>query len=205
MSNSIDYYFTAPSPFAYLGHKTLMSIAEKHDKTINFKPFNIMGVWENSGAQPPGQRPAVRQRYRLLDIKRASVIRDTCINAEPAHFPVNPAPADLVICALVMSGDAPSDFALAIGQAIWVEEKDIADDGTLLEVLSACGHDAQKILDLSRSDDAMAVREKNTQDAIASDAVGAPAYVYSGEVFWGQDRLEYLDQMITSGRPAFSA
>jgi len=182
-----------------------MGIAEKHGKAVNFKPFDIMGVWENSGAEPPMKRPPVRQRYRLLDIKRAGLMRDTCINAEPAFFPTNPAPADLVICALTLSGENSADFSFAIGQAIWVNEKQIADDATLLEVLTECGHDAQKILDLSKTDEAMAVRNKNTQDAIASDAVGAPAYVYDGEVFWGQDRLEYLDQMISSGRPAFTA
>ena len=204
MNDAIDYYFTAPSPFAYLGHKTLISIAEKHGKKVNFKPFNIMGVWENSGAQPPMQRPPVRQRYRLLDLKRAGLMRDTCINAEPAHFPTNPAPADLAICALVLNGDNPAEFSFAIGQAIWAEEKQIADDDVLLEVLNTCGHNAQKILEISKSEEATAVRDKNTQEAIAADAVGAPAYVYAGEVFWGQDRLEYLDQMIISGRTAFT-
>ena len=192
MSDAIDYYFTAPSPFTYLGHNTLMSIAAKHGKTVNFKPFNIMGVWENSGAEPPMKRPPVRQRYRLLDIKRAGVMRDTCINAEPKFFPTNPTPADLVICALILAGENPTGFTFAIGQAIWSNEKQIADDDILLEVLSSCGHDAQKILDLSKTDDAAELREKNTQEAIAADAVGAPAYVYQGEVFWGQDRLEYL-------------
>jgi len=205
MSDAIDYYFTAPSPFAYLGHKTLISVAEKHGKKINFKPFNIMGVWENSGAEPPMKRPPVRQRYRLLDIKRAGVMRDTCINAEPAFFPTNPTPADLVICALGVAGENQAEFSFAIGQAIWVNEKDISDDATLLEVLSECGHDAQKILELSKTDETATLRNKNTQEAIAADAVGAPAYVYQDEVFWGQDRLEYLEQMITSGRPAFTA
>lgn len=205
MSNAIDYYFTAVSPFTYLGHKALLNIAEKHGIAVNFKPFNIMEVWENSGAQPPVQRPAVRQRYRLLDIKRAGVMRDTCINAEPAFFPTNPTPADHVICALINAGENPANFLFSIGQALWANEKQIADDETLLEVLTACNHDAQKILDLSKNDDAAALRNANTQDAIAADAVGAPAYVYQGEVFWGQDRLEYLDQMITSGRPAFTA
>ena len=103
-----------------------------------------------------------------------------------------------------MNNEDPSDFTFAIAQAIWVHEKQIADDATLIEVLNACGHDAEKILTLSKSDEANSLREQNTKEAIAADAVGAPAYVYANEVFWGQDRLEYLDQMIASGRPAFS-
>jgi len=204
MSDTIDYYFTAPSPFAYLGHKTLMSIAEKHGKTVNFKPFDIMGVWENSGAEPPMKRPPVRQRYRVLDIKRAGLMRDTCINATPPHFPTAQEPADRVICALVHAGENPANVAFGISQAIWVQDKQIADDAVLLEVLNANGHDGEKILELSKTDAVGDIRAQNTADAIAADAVGAPAYVYDGEVFWGQDRLEYLEQMITSGRAAFT-
>ena len=204
MSETIDYYFTAPSPFAYLGHTTLLRIAGEHGKTINFKPINIMGVWENSGAEPPMKRPPVRQRYRLLDLKRAGIVRDTCINAEPAHFPVNPEPADRVICAIVNSEQDVAPFAFSIGQAIWAEDKDIADDTVLLEVLDANGFDGPSILDMSKTDEIGQIRAQNTQDAIAADAVGAPAYVYQGEVFWGQDRLEYLEQMIASGRPPFT-
>jgi len=61
------------------------------------------------------------------------------------------------------------------------------------------------ILALSKTDEIAAVREANTQEAIKADAIGAPAYVYQGEVFWGQDRLEYLEQMIASDRRAFSS
>ena len=204
MSDVIDYYFTAPSPYAYLGHHTLMNIAAKHGKAVNFKPFDIMGVWGESGAVPPGQRPLVRQRYRLVDMQRSAVMRDAAMNAEPAFFPTNPTPADLSICALVSSGADPANYAYSLGKAIWAQEKQIADVTVLHELLTECGHDAEAILALSQSDEIAAVREKNTKEAIENDAVGAPAYVYNGEVFWGQDRLEYLEQMIESGRPAFT-
>lgn len=58
---------------------------------------------------------------------------------------------------------------------------------------------------LSKSDQAIKMREGNTEAAIWVDAVGAPSFVYNGEIFWDQGRLEYLDHLIASGRGAFSS
>ena len=205
MPEHIDYYFTCPSPFAYLGLETLLEIAERHGKTIQYKPFNIMGVWAESGAEPPGKRPPVRQRYRALELQRVGLMRNICINKAPKFFPTDPTLADHVVCALVIAGEDASSFCKAVGKALWEQEQQIADENVLAELLSLCGHDAANIIEVAKSDAASKAREKNTQDAIAADAVGAPAYVYKNEVFWGQDRLEYLDQMIASGRAPFSA
>ena len=204
MSNSIDYYFTCISPFAYLGHSELMEIASAHGKSVHFKPFNIFDVWDVSGAVPPAERPAVRQRYRKIEIQRAAVMRDTCMNPSPEFFPTNPAPADLCICALVHTGENPSKFSQEVGRAVWERNLQVADDKVLVSLLDECGFDGNEILALSKTDIITEIRDINTQDAIKSDAIGAPAYVYKGEVFWGQDRLEYLEQMIASDRRAFS-
>lgn len=205
MSDHIDYYFTCPSPFAYLGLDTLLDIAKRHNKTINYKPFNIMGVWAESGAEPPAKRPPVRQRYRSIEVQRVGLMRNICINKAPKYFPTDQAPSDHTVCALVIAGEDASSFCKAVGKAIWEQEKQIADEAVLSELLTECGHDSAKILEIANSEAASTARAQNTQEAIAADAVGAPAYVYNGEVFWGQDRLEYLEQMIASGREAFQA
>lgn len=204
MSDAIDYYFTCPSPFAFLGHDTLMKIARDHGKQVNFKPFNLQGVWAESGAVMPAERPLVRQRYRQLELKRVSEFRNICLNHKPAHFPTNPTLADQSVCALVMMGEDPADYARSIGRALWEQEAQIADEDVLLGLLETCGHDAAAVIETAKSPEAEAMRANNTKDAIAHDAVGAPAYVYDGEVFWGQDRLEYLDHMISTGRKPFS-
>jgi 2-hydroxychromene-2-carboxylate isomerase len=204
MSKTIDYYFTCISPFAYLGHGKLMEIAKAHDKTVHFKPFDIFGVWKESGAQPPAERAPVRQRYRMIEIQRVAVMRDVCMNPSPKHFPTNPAPADLCITALVHAGLDPAGFSHAVGRACWEQNLDVASHETLISLLEECGHDSKMIMELADSEEITELRNANTQAAISSDAIGAPAYVYDGEVFWGQDRLEYLEHMIASGRKAFS-
>lgn len=203
MAEPIDYFLTTVSPFSYLGHKALMQVAEKHGCAINFKPFKLMDVWAISGAVPPGQRPPVRQRYRLLELQRVALMRDTCLNLHPEHWPTDPGLADRSVCALAAQGHDPASFALAAGRAVWEQNKQIADEAVVADMLTEAGHDPRAIIDMAKGDEMAAVYDANTLEAIAADAVGAPAFVYKGEVFWGQDRIEYLDQMIGSGRPAY--
>lgn len=205
MTDAIEYYFTSISPFAYLGHKTLMDISQKHNIPVEFKPFNIFKVWEQSGSIPPAERSPIRQRYRLVEIQRIAVFRNVCMNAKPAHFPTDPTLADHCICSLEQTGSDAASFSQAVGRAVWEQNQQIADEACLSNILDECGHNAAEILVAAKSNEAIAKREQNTMDAIANDAIGAPAYVYHGEVFWGQDRLEQLEQMIASGRKPFTS
>lgn len=205
MTDAIDYYFTCASPFVFLGHQALLEVADKHQKTINFKPFNIADVWAESGAVPIPKRPPVRQRYRLIELQRAAQFRGLEMNIQPRHFPTDPTRADLCCAALIGSGQSPAGFLGAVTRALWTQQQQIADDAVLGDLLSANGHDATAILAAAQQPEAAALRTANSADAVAADAIGAPAYVYRGEVFWGQDRIEYLDIMLSSGREAFSA
>ena len=205
MADTIDYYFTAASPFVYLGHDALMAIAGRHGKKIAFRPFNLAGVWSVSGAVPLGERSPTRQRYRLVELQRIAEMRGVELNLHPAHFPTNPELADRCIIAIVEAGSDPAGFVRAVGSALWAEERQIADETVMRELLQATGHDADKVLQDASGEATAAIRQQNTDAAIAADAIGAPSYVYQGEVFWGQDRLELLERMIASGRAPFSA
>lgn len=205
MGHQIDYYFTSISPFSYLGHKTLRDIASSRGCTIAYRPFNMMEVWSHSGSVPPAERPPMRLRYRMIELKRVADFRGIKINPTPKHFPTNPALADQVVCALVGNGTDPGNFHHLVGQAVWERELDVADEGVISALLEEAGENPEEILAQAQQDEALQMREKNTKDAVEADAIGAPAYVYKGEVFWGQDRLEYLDQMIASDRDAYTA
>lgn len=205
MSHSIDYFFTSISPFAYLGHDALLDIARKHGCKVNFRPFNLAGVWASSGAVPLPQRPAVRQRYRLIELQRFAEYRGIDLNLAPAHFPVDPTLADHCAIAISQSGTRPADFVRSVCEAVWTRDMNIADRDVLANLIKAAGFDDEAILENAGSEGVAAIREENTKAAVAHDAIGAPSYVYKGEVFWGQDRLDYLDRMIASGRDAYTA
>ena len=200
---TIDYYFFSASPFTYLGHKAITEIAAKHGANLNIKPSNLMAIWEVSGAVPPGKRPMVRQKYRLLEIERCADIRGLPINKTPKHLPVDASLADTSIIALVEMGEDPLDYMGDVFAAVWVHEKDISEEEVLSELLTKHGFDANAVLAKAKTDEVAAIRAKNAQDAVETNAVGVPAYVIDGEVFWGQDRVEHVDHMLSTGREAF--
>ncbi len=202
MHTAIDYYFLGISPFVYLGHDAIVAVAEKHGVALNPKPVDLGAVWQNSGSEPLPKRTPLRQRYRLLEMERVAKWRNLPINLQPAHFPTNPVTADLCVAALVANGENALPFMGAIMRAVWVEERDVADRSVISEILERHGHDAEQVLQMAGSDVCAQMRADNTSEAIEADATGVPAYVVSGEVFWGQDRIELLDHMLTTARPA---
>ncbi|MEM1366389.1 MAG: 2-hydroxychromene-2-carboxylate isomerase [Pseudomonadota bacterium] len=203
MSDTIDYYSFCLSPFTLFGHDALKAVADRHGKAINYKPMKLFSVWENSEAVPPAKRPPVRQRYRFIELQRIALQRGIEINLKPAFFPTDPTLADNAAVAIAAAGGNPHGFMAAIGRAVWCEDRNVADEAVVRDCLSATGHDADAVIAAANNPKSEAQRDQNTRDAVEADAIGAPAYVYQGEVFWGQDRVEMLDDMIASGRPPF--
>jgi 2-hydroxychromene-2-carboxylate isomerase len=205
MAPQIDYYFITPSPWAYLGHAAFHEIAARHGATIRYRPVRIADVWANSGSVPLGQRPPLRQRYRLIELQRYSALRGLPVNLSPKFFPVDSTLADSCVIAIQEQGDNPAAYCLAVHSAIWAQDRNVADEAVVVDLLASTGHDPQAVLDAARSERVAAIRDENTKAAIAADAVGAPAYVLNGEPFWGQDHLDVLEQALASGREPFRA
>ena len=200
MAKEIDYYFYSASPFTYLGHQAIMDVAARHDAKLNYKPVNLFGLWEVSGAVPPAKRPPVRQRYRLVEIERIASFRGLPVIPKPAFFPVDATLADLTAAAIADAGGDPGAYLGAVFNACWAQDRNIADEALLADLLASAGHDASTVLERAKSEDVAGIRAKNTEDAIAADAVGVPAYVLGGEVFWGQDRVEHVDHALATAR-----
>jgi len=205
MPVTIDYYLTSVSPFTYLGHQTFRAIAHKHGVSVRVKPVNLGPVFENSGALPIAKRPPIRQRYRLIELQRVADYRGMPIHTKPKFWPVDPTLADHTIIAVIAAGYDPLSYMDRVFASVWANEEDIADPGTLALHLKAEGLDADAVLQKASSPEVAEIRSGNTRDAIAADAVGVPCWVLNGEAFWGQDRLEYLDQALADGRTPFSA
>ncbi|WP_309085937.1 2-hydroxychromene-2-carboxylate isomerase [Chelativorans sp.] len=204
MPVTIDYYMTSISPFTYLGHQTFRAIAHKHGAEVRVKPVNLGRVFENSGALPLAQRPTVRQRYRLVELQRIADYRGMPLHTKPRYWPVDPGLAEHTIIALVEAGHDPLSYMDRVLASVWANEEDIADEAILAAHLRSEGFDADAVLEQARMSETAEIRARNSEEAIAADVVGVPAFVLKGEPFWGQDRLEYLDQALASGRKPFS-
>lgn len=201
----IDYYFYCASPFTYLGHNKICEVAERHNATLKYKPVNLMAVWDVSGGVPPGKRPPIRQRHRLLELQRMAAWRGLPIKLEPKFWPVDAALADKVVIALIEDGHDPRYFVNKVLSGVWANDDDIADEAVLCSYLSQVGLDARPAIEDAKTEKIAAIREQNTREAIAADAVGVPTYVLNGEAFWGQDRIELLDEALSSGRSPYRA
>jgi 2-hydroxychromene-2-carboxylate isomerase len=194
MAKTIDYYFSPMSPWTYLGHERFLAIARKHGARIDVKPVDYGRIFPQSGGLPLAKRAPQRQRYRLVELKRWRDYLGVPLTIEPKHFPYDTAPATLLILAAKQT--AGNEAALALSGAIlrgcWVEERNMADGGELVAVLTALGLDTA-LLAASKDPAHAAEYDRLTQEAMERDVFGAPTYVYDGEPFWGQDRLELLD------------
>jgi len=201
MPQTIDYYFTPTSPYVYLGHTRFVRLAKEARAIVNLKPVDLGGkVFPVSGGLPLGKRAPQRQAYRLVELKRFSEWLDVPLNLQPKHLPVSPDDAAKLVIAVDMKDGTDAALRLigAVGRAVWVEDRNIAVEATLAALL------AEQKLAPARLEDAhsQAVHERyeqDTQQAIDAGVFGAPSYVIDGEIFWGQDRLEFVERRLARG------
>ncbi|MEM7240850.1 MAG: 2-hydroxychromene-2-carboxylate isomerase [Pseudomonadota bacterium] len=193
----IDYYMFPLSPFTYLAGDGLEKLAAKHGATVTYKPFQLMKVFELTGGTPPKDRHPSRQAYRFAEIERIADFVGMPIHLKPAFWPTNPAPACFaVIAAQEAGGGDIGGLCRSLLSAVWAEEKDIAEDAVVKAALEANGFEGS--LAESGMLKGAEVLERNTEEALQAQVFGAPSYVVNGQVFWGQDRLDYLDRYLAS-------
>lgn len=201
MPTMIDYYFAAQSPWTYLGHARFVVLAQGAGATVRVLPADFGQVFSVSGGLPLAQRAQQRQAYRLVELRRFSEWLGMPMNVQPKFFPVQPDAASKLIIA-VEQGDgsaAALDMAGRVFSACWEQQRDIADVATLASLLAEAGLPAVR---LTESQQAAAAQRyaASTAAAIAVGVFGAPSYVVDGEVFWGQDRLDFVGRRLDSNR-----
>jgi 2-hydroxychromene-2-carboxylate isomerase len=196
MASSIDYYFSPVSPWSYLGHQRFTAMAERHGAQINVKPVDYGRIFPVSGGLPLKQRAVQRQAYRLVDLRRFRDHLGVPLNLEPKFFPTPAEEASLLIIAADQQrGTAAAlSLAYALMRACWAEERNIGDSATLADICASHGLEAPGLR--SGTDKAKAAYDAYTQEAIDRQVFGAPTYVLDDELFWGQDRLEFLERAL---------
>jgi 2-hydroxychromene-2-carboxylate isomerase len=191
----IDYFFATLSPFSYLAGNRLEEVAAKHGADIRYRPLDIMALFGRTGGTPPPQRHPSRQEWRLLDMERSAKKLGMAINLKPAHWPTNPAPSSYAIIAAQEAGGDVGALVHGFLRAVWAEERDIADEGVVREVLEAAGFDPA-LADSGLLSGAEQYA-RNLEEAVEGGVFGAPTYITdSGARFWGQDKIDDLDQFL---------
>lgn len=193
MARAIDYYFAPQSPWAYLGHARFVQLLRASRRPVRVLPVDYGRIFPLSGGLPLPQRAPQRQAYRLLELRRFADHLGIALNVQPRFFPVDGQAAARLITAVAEADgqDAALLLAGAVMAACWSEQRDIASEGTLAELLAETDLPAER-LHQARLPAVQARYDAHTQAAIDVGVFGAPSYLVDGVLFWGQDRLDFV-------------
>jgi 2-hydroxychromene-2-carboxylate isomerase len=183
---TIDYYMHPQSPWTYLGHERFAAIARRHGAQVNVKPVDYMEiVFPQSGGLPVGKRAPQRQAYRLAELRRWKEHLAIPLVVQPKHFPIQGSAAAELICG------APPEKRMALAgdllAALWRDDRDTGDPQVLAEIGARHG--------VKQGDKEAFARYSH--EALARGVFGAPSYVLGDEIFWGQDRLDFVDRALS--------
>jgi 2-hydroxychromene-2-carboxylate isomerase len=199
MTQVIEYFFSISSPWAYLGAERLVALAGRHN--LRVRPL-LMTTIDEHGWIPLKNKPPVRQRYVRSEIGRWS--RHLGVQMQVDNRPSDlkdPTPAAMMVVAAETTGLEGLPLALALQRAYWERAADIGTAEIRREIADAHGYDGQSLLS---SEQTQAVGERwkeNRARAIECGVFGSPTYQFEGELYWGQDRLDFLERHIVTGAP----
>ena len=200
MPTSIDYYHFLISPWSYLAIAQFNKLKETHSIEVNYKPIDVMQTFENMGGLPPAKRHPSRQRFRMDELKRWSAYLNVPMNFEPAFFPANQALAAQMVYAA--GGATGSEEAAKLSDAVltacWSQERNVADEDTLIAIADEQGLAGKQLLEAAKEPTMIELYQSNTTQAHEQDVFGSPTYVVNNELFWGQDRIMFLERYLES-------
>lgn len=199
MSLTVDYFISMNSPWTYLGSGRFRELTKRYKLAVNVKPARYVEVFAQTGGLPQPKRSPQRRAYRMMELKRWRDHLGIPIVVEPKYYPTEETPsAHLVIAAGLQGRDALA-LSSEIGRAQWELEQNIAEEVVLIEAGKRAGVDVAAVLRAAPTAAELdAIWARNTAEAVERGVFGAPTYVLpSGELFWGQDRLDFLERALS--------
>lgn len=199
---AIHAYYSVRSSFAYLGAAELTAIARRRDARIVHRPIRLAVTMPPIGGRPFDERPPQQRAYARRDCVRWAEHRGLPFVYEPVHHegPME-LPSGIIIAAQrVRETGGPGDvdeLSRSVLAALWAEDRDIANDGVIGELVARAGFaDAAALVARAREPDIQAELDRNNREAIMRGVIGAPTYFVGEENFYGQDRLEFVERWL---------
>jgi 2-hydroxychromene-2-carboxylate isomerase len=196
MARTVTVYYALQSPWTYLGWARLRALAARTRAEVRYRPIRMAPVFAASGGLPLAKRPQQRQAYRLMELERWRRRLNLPLLLHPKYFPVDEATAAGMVIAL---GQRDGDVGLlsqAMMTAVWAGERDLADRPTLLAIAAEQDLDGDALLEASASEAVQEEYAANTETAIAAGVFGVPSFLVGEELFWGQDRLDFVAETL---------
>jgi 2-hydroxychromene-2-carboxylate isomerase len=195
MTKAVEFYFDVGSPAAYLAWTQLPKIVAQAGSEIEYRPFLLGAVFQATGNRSPTEIPAKGQ-YLQDDLQRFARRYGVPFRHNP-FFPINTLTLMRGALGLQMrEPDRMVPYVDAVFQALWVDGKNMNDALTVTQVLQQAGFDPEQLLALT-SDPAVKDQLKVvTQEAVARGVFGAPTFFVGTQMFWGQDRLDFIKEAL---------
>ena len=191
----VDYFMSHGSPWTFLGHNRINNIVKQFNVQLNMYPVNYGEIFPVSGGLPVFKRPLQRQKIRLQELKRWAEFLKINLIPEPKYFPSKSLlPSLLIIAAKKMKTNKDFELASNIMNALWVEELPVDDENTLKNIMDKLELDSEVLLSFAKSQECENIFKEYTKIAIEKNVFGAPTYIIEDQVYWGQDRLDFIER-----------
>lgn len=192
-------FYGISSPWAYFGAQQMVAVAQKHGARLVHRPIRVI---QANGGIPLRTRPDSRQQYHEVELDRWRKHLGIPLNLKPKYYPCRTIEtAAQAIIALQRAGHDASDFSFAIQRALWAENRDIADLATLKDIAaSTVGPEAVELVREPQTPEVIAEWQGNLKEAESRGIFGTPTYVVDDELFWGQDRLDFVDRALAASQ-----
>ena len=196
MTDTIEYYFATPSPWAYFATPRIKSIGEKYNVKIKWKPCDLSKIFSINGTAQVKDRPKPVQLNRLKELERWANFLNMPNAINPKFSPVDPTLSHKIIILSELNNYDPCDITFAFMKSVWVDEIDIADEETIKTLCKENNIIIEDLIYKANSKEINSLYEKNTDEALKNNVWGSPTFIYKNELFWGQDRIDFLERAI---------
>lgn len=206
MPTQLDFFYDFGSPHSYLAYKRLAALVERTGALVNYRPILLGGVFKAVGNPPPMEVKA-KADYVWVDISRFTE-RYKIPMTRNWHFPLNSLYLMRGAIAAQKLGQLIS-YSEAIFDALWIEGLNLGDAKTVAKVLDRAGFDSQALFAAIDREEVKSELKINTEEAVARGAFGVPTFFIGDTMYFGQDRLEYveahLQKLSNAGGPLFES
>lgn len=196
MRKTVYYYHALSSPWAYLGWPQFKALIEKHDLDVIVRPTRI--VPENGGV-PLRSRPQPRQDYHAVELDRWRKRLNMPLVLKPKHYPTNNEFSARMVIVADRLGLPALELSHALLHALWSEELDVTVPAVRIDVANRLGLDGAKLQAMEDEPEILQAWHDSHSEAQARGVFGTPTWIYKDILYWGQDRLNFLDEALSEG------
>jgi 2-hydroxychromene-2-carboxylate isomerase len=194
----LEFFFDYGSPYSYLADSGLGALAERTGAEVRYRPMLLGGVFKATGNQSPVANPCEAKRsYAALELQRWIAHLGVPFRGNP-HFPINTLLLMRTAVAAQRAG-VFEPFHRVVYPAFWAEGENLGEPEVVTRVVEKAGLDAHALLEAAGDPDVKAELRANTEEAVARGAFGAPTFFVEGEMFFGNDRLDFVERALVEG------